>query len=288
MIPGYKKLLHRTFSRFDLERFASLEKLLYESDSKLTLQMFFGAILMFSLLSLPISLLISYALFRIIFPSEIWTLLLLLISSSAFLISMLAMPMIILNRISSKKVDIEKRLPLVMAYMAMLASSGMNPVNIIKNVAIKDFGAVSREFGKIVYRIEIVGEDLISAINHLANRTPSKNLSDILIGMANIIISGGDLRTYCEQKSKELFEERRIKLREFIDSLASFSEGYMGGVLISIVMGVLGIIVIGALGIKIAFFTTSNLLDLLVYFIVPFINILFLALLEFKYSKVVV
>ncbi|MEM4524397.1 MAG: type II secretion system F family protein [Archaeoglobaceae archaeon] len=204
------------------------------------------------------------------------------------MISVLAIPMIVLNRVSSKKVDIEKRLPLVMAYMAMLASSGTNPVSIIKNVAIKDFGAVSREFAKIVYRIEIVGEDIISAINHLASRTPSKNLSDILIGIANIILSGGDLRTYCEQKSKELFEERRIKLREFIDSLASFSEGYMGGVLVSIVMGVLGIIVIGALGIKIAFFTTSNLLDLLVYFVVPFINILFLALLELKYSKVVV
>lgn len=287
MLSAYRKFSHKIFSGLDPNKLSGIEKLLYEADAQLTPQMFLGMIFLQSLSFFILSILLTYLLFGIIFPSELLVILMLLIPISTLLASLIGIPMIMINRISAKRVDIEKRLPLVMAYMAMLSSSGMNPVDIIKHVAIKDFGALSKEFAKIVYRIEIVGEDLLTAINHLANRTPSRSLSDILIGTANIILSGGDLRTYCEQKSKELFEERRIKLREFIDSLASFSEGYMGGVLISVVMGVLGIIVVGALGIKIAFLTTSNLLDLLVYVLVPFINILFLALLEFKYSKVV-
>ena len=103
--------------------------------------------------------------------------------------------------------------------------------------------------------------------------------------MGNIIISGGSLRTYCEQESKELFAVKRAQLKGFIDSLAAFSEGYIGGIVVSLILGIIGIIIVGALGLKILpFLSTQNLFDIFVFLLVPLINIVFLAVLETRFS----
>jgi len=85
--------------------------------------------------------------------------------------------------------------------------------------------------------------------------------------MGNIIISGGRLRTYCEQESR-----------------AAFSEGYIGGIVVSLILGIIGII-IGALGLRIIpFLSTQNIFDIFVFLLVPLINIVFLAVLETRFS----
>ncbi len=167
---------------------------------------------------------------------------------SALGASLGALPLITLNKITGKKVKIDAVLPFVLAYMATLSSAVMNPVDALRAVGLRDFGPVSREFQKIAYRSTVLGEDIVSSINHVALATPSDALRELLIGMSNIIVSGGSLRTYCEQESKELFLVKRAKLKGFIDSLAAFSEGYIGGIVVSLIMGVIGIIVLESLG----------------------------------------
>jgi flagellar protein FlaJ len=189
------------------------------------------------------------------------------------------------NRIASKKVKIDNSLPFVLAYMATLSSAGMNPVEVIKHVGLKDFGPTSTEFRKIVYRFDVLGQDIIAAINYIALNTPSQQLHDMLIGISNIIISGGSMKAYCEQESKNLFDQRKNKLKQFIDSLAAYSEGYLGGVTVSVIMGLVAIILLGTLGIQlIPNFGTQDLMLVFVFFAIPFINIVFLGLLELKFS----
>ena len=176
-------------------------------------------------------------------------------------------------------------MPFVLAYMATLASAGMNPVEVLRHVALKDFGPVSSEFRKIVYRFDVLGDDIISAINYIAVATPSQSLHDILIGVSNIIVSGGSLRSYCDQEAKNLFDERRNKLKQFIDSLGAYSEGYLGGVLVAVIMGVVALILLGSLGIKVLpFLDTQDLMLIFILFAVPFVNVVYLGILELKFS----
>ncbi len=285
-IGTYQKFAYRLFKSFEKDKpNAGTLKTLYKADIQMLPAMYTGTIVLTGIIVTAASLAGSLILFRYFIPTPLWWLYTLGVVGAAAGFSIGSFPLITQNKITSKKLAIDATLPFVLAYLATLSSAGMNPVESIKHVALKDFGPVSREFQKVVYREEILGEDIITALNFVAANTPSDSFKDILIGVTNIIISGGSLRAYCEEQSKLLFEGKRTRLKAFIDSLASFSEGYMGGVVISIVMGVIGIIIVGALGFKILFFSTQNLLDIFTFVIVPLVNVLFLAMLEMRFSS---
>jgi flagellar protein FlaJ len=75
--------------------------------------------------------------------------------------------------------------------------------------------------------------------------------------------------------------------KQFVDSLSVYGEGYLSGVVLSVVLVVLSIVVASALGIDL-FFEPKLLFNVFVYGILPFVNILFLVLLWMKYSRSVV
>ena len=285
-ISWYNKFSYVFFRWIDNRPHPGILQILYKADIQMLPGMFLGNIILTAIIVTIALLFVSWFVFSLILNSPLALIFEIILPLSGLGTALGALPLITLNKITGKRVKIDSVLPFVLAYMATLASAGMNPVEAIRAVGLKDFGPVSREFQKISYRSDVLGEDIISAINHIALNTPSDTLRELLIGMSNIIISGGSLRTYCEQESKELFALKRAKLKGFIDSLAAFSEGYIGGIIVSLIMGVIGIIVLGALGLKVLpFLTTADLFDILIFVLVPLINIVFLAMLETRFSS---
>jgi flagellar protein FlaJ len=284
-ISAYSKFSYFMFRWLDNSPRPGILNLLYKADIQMLPGMYLGNIITTAMIVSVSLLMISWFVFTYLLHSQLALIFELVIPLSGLGASLGALPLITYNKITAKRVKINSVLPFVLAYMATLSSAGMNPVETIRAVGLRDFGPVSREFQKIAYRSDVLGEDIISATNHVALNTPSDELRELLIGMGNIIISGGSLRTYCEQESRELFAVKRAQLKGFIDSLAAFSEGYIGGIVVSLILGIIGIIIIGALGLKIIpFLDTQNLFDIFVYLLVPLINIVFLAVLETRFS----
>lgn len=282
----YRRLAYYFFRWVDDKPRDGTLATLYKAGIQMLPGMYIGTIVLTAIISGAAALAGSYVVFTYVFRTPLWLIFTAAITGSAVAMGVIALPMTTLSKITAKKVQIDSSLPFLLAYMATLSSAGMNPVETLRAVALKDFGAISSEFKKIVYRFDVLGEDVVSAVNHIATTTPSDHLHDILIGISNIIVSGGSLKGYCEQQSVELFADKKAKLKAFIDSLASFSEGYVGGVIVSVVMGVIGIILLGALGIRLAsWLSTQDLFLLLIFFIVPFVNIVFLGMLEMKFSS---
>jgi len=285
-ISWYNKFSYFAFRWLDNKPRPGVLALLYKADIQMLPGMYLGNIITTAMIVTVAVLMSSWVIFTFILHSALAPIFEIVLPLAALGASLGALPLITLNKITGKKVKIDSVLPFVLAYMATLSSAGMNPVETIRAVAIKDFGPISREFQKIAYRSDVLGEDIISAVNHVALNTPSDTFRELLIGISNIIVSGGSLRVYCEQESRELFVLKRAKLKGFIDSLAAFSEGYIGGIVVSLIMGVIGVIVIGALGLRILpFLNTQDLFDLLVFLFVPLINIVFLAVLETRFSS---
>jgi archaeal flagellar protein FlaJ len=285
-IGRYRKLAYRLFKSYDNKPRPGILKTLYKADIQMLPGMYIGTIVLTALIATGAALGGSMFAFRYLLKSPLWPLLTLAITGATLGASLGALPLITVNKITGKRVKIDGTLPFLLAYMATLSSAGMNPVEVIKHVAIKDFGPVSREFQKVLYREEILGEDIVTAMNSIAGNTPSESLRDIMIGINNIIVSGGSLRAYCEQQSKNLFDNKRVKLKSFIESLSGFSEGYIGGVVVTIVMGVIGIIIIGALGVRVLpFLDTQEIFNLFVFLLVPLVNGIFIAMLEMRYSS---
>jgi len=257
----------------------SVAKMLYQADVEMTSGMFVSLAGVTALVAGAMMFVSSTILFRgdMIYVTAL--------SILTFGLTLGGFPFVLYNRISAKKMSIEQELPYMLGYMSVLASAGSSPIDVVRRVSIEEYGHISTEFGKVIYRVDILGEDAVTAMGDLIRNTPSETFRVICIDLANIIHSGSGFRDYLEIKSRDLMAMRRLLQKEFVDSLSVYGEGYLGGVVMSVVLAVLGIVVCGALGIDMGIFEPRDLFNVFVYFILPFVNILFLAMLSMKYSR---
>ena len=257
----------------------SVAKMLYQADIEMTPGMFISLAGVTAVISTGMMLFSS----TILFLGDMTYIAIL--TSLTFALTLGGFPFVLYNRISAKKMSIEQELPYVLGYMSVLASAGTSPIDVVRRISIENYGHVSTEFGKVIYRVDLLGEDAVTAMNDLIHNTPSEMFRVLCIDLANIIHSGSGFRDYLEIKSRDLMTMRRLVQKEFVDSLSVYGEGYLGGVVMCVVLAVLGIVVCGALGIDMGIFEPRDLFNVFVYFVLPFVNILFLAMLSMKYSR---
>src|SRR5208283_4318521 len=151
---------------------------LYKADIRMLPGMYIGTIVFTALFAGIAAFVGSYFVFTYLIQTGLTPYLILAVTLSALAVSAIALPIIISGKISSKKVKIDANLPFLLAYRATLSSAGMNPVETLRAVALRDFGPISVEFRKIVYRFDVLGEDVISALNFIALNSPSNSLHD--------------------------------------------------------------------------------------------------------------
>jgi flagellar protein FlaJ len=283
----YKRFCYIFGQSFDRDPNRDITKLIYQADLEMTPGMFTSMWLVTSILCGAIMLIIG-AILLMLPQSPFFTktpyLYILLIAFIGAAAAGIGFPFYLQNEIENKKRDIDKQIPYALAFMSILASSGATPLDIIRRLSREDYGQISNEFRKVLFRVDILGEDVVTAMNGLVHNTPSDLFRDICVDMTNIIYGGGGLKSYLETKSKELMAIRRQTYKEFVESLAVFGEGYLGGVVMMITLAVLGIVISGALGIQFGPLTPMDLFNLLIYVMIPIINIVFLQVLAVKYS----
>ncbi|WP_321428489.1 type II secretion system F family protein [uncultured Methanolobus sp.] len=281
-VEKYKMFCYVFGKQIDKKPQEDIAKSLYQADMVLTPGMFISLALVTAGVAAGIIFLLSILLFRTSSSPLVYITVLTFLT---FGLTVSGFPFMLYNKVSNKNMNIEQELPFTLGYMTILASSGSSPMDVIRKVAIEDHGDVSVEFGKVMYRVDVLGEDGVSAMNHLIRNTSSESLRAICIDLANAMQSGGGLRTYLEMKSNELMDMRRKMQHEFVESLGVYGEGYLSGVVMSVVLVVLMIVVTSALGIDLGPFTAKQMFQFFVYFMLPFINIVFLILLWMKYSR---
>jgi len=283
----YKRFCYIFGQSFDRTPNRDITKLIYQADLEMTPGMFTSLWLVTSALSGLVMMLLSSAI--LILPQSpfhiesplVYILLITLIGTGA---SAIGFPFYLQNEIENKKRDIDKQIPYALAFMSILASSGATPLEIIRRLSREDYGQISNEFRKVLFRVDILGEDVVTAMNGLVHNTPSDLFRDICVDMTNIIYGGGGLKSYLETKSKDLMSIRRQTYKEFVDSLAIFGEGYLGGVVMTLTLAILGIVISGVLGIQLGPFEPKDLFNYLIYLIIPLINVIFLQMLSVKYA----
>lgn len=287
ILEQYKKYCYIIGRELDRSPNPSIARMLYQVDAEMTPGMFMSLWIITTLLAAAAMLCAGLILFIAPFsPFRIeQPLLYILMFPAIGMVGVgLGFPFYLQTQISNKKMDIERKLPYALSFMSILASSGATPLDILRRVAREDYGHISNEFKKVLFRTDVLGEDVVTAMHSLVNNTPSELFRDICIDITNIIYSGGGLKGYLEGKSKELMSIRRQIYKEFVDSLAVFGEGYLGGVVMILTLSVLGIVISGALGIELGPLTPTQMFDLLVYVLIPVINLVFLQMLSVKYS----
>lgn len=151
--------------------------------------------------------------------------------------------------LSKKREDeIDKKLPFATSYMAALSAGKALPLFIFSTIArFKEFGEVAKSAGNIARNITFFGLNSVEAMRKEASETPSKNLRELLWGMATSVASGTDLAIFLREKADLFMSEYRRKIVRFSQELSMYIEIYLTLVIAgSIMFTVLTAVMAGA------------------------------------------
>jgi len=189
--------------------------------------------------------------FSTVYPSEYMQVIVVIIS---FIIGMfigynvlLRLPTLEKN---NRKIKINLTLHNAVAYMYAMRRGGAQMMNIFGSLSDRAniYGEVALEFRQIVRDADFFGYDMVSAIRHLAETTPSEKLKDFLEDLLSVIESGGDMSEFLSMRVRLYQEEARFEQRQFLTVLSLVAESYVtlfvAGplflIIIMVVMGMMG------------------------------------------------
>jgi flagellar protein FlaJ len=135
----------------------------------------------------------------------------------------------------SRATSADGELAFVIGYLSVLISGGISPIELFRKLATsKLYPACAKEARRILMNVDILAMDPVSAIEKAARYTPNKILADFLSGYIAVLRIGGDISSFMEQKQKEVFNHRSIKLKASTEFVGTLAEAYLAA---TVVMG---------------------------------------------------
>ena len=131
--------------------------------------------------------------------------------------------------IGGRKASIDAAMPTVASYMSAMTSSGVPPAPIFASLAKEKniSPIVAQEASRINRDIEILGLDVLKALEQAAYRSPSEKWANFLEGIIATVTSGGDLTTYLATETKSYMKLKQEETKEFIEQLGVIAEIFM-------------------------------------------------------------
>jgi flagellar protein FlaJ len=190
-------------------------------------------------------------------------------------------------RIKSRVRSINTNLPFAIDHMSSVTASGVPPATMFKLIAdSREYGEVSFEIEKISNYIDLFGYDLNTAIRTVAVTTPSQPFKEFFEGMINTIESGGDLKSYLSEKSKEALLSYRLERQKYVEAISTYSDIYIGILIAAPLFFISTLALVSMLGGSVGGMAIDTLIALGTYLVIPVLNILFIVFLEVNQPQV--
>ncbi|MFH0711462.1 MAG: type II secretion system F family protein [Candidatus Aenigmatarchaeota archaeon] len=252
--------------------FSDLRGELKKTRLRTTVQEYFSIAIFTSLLififELPLLSFIFSLLLQDIFFSFISAFTVSIFLTILFFLAFINYPKVMVNE-RGKKID--SVLPFATLYLSTISSTKLS-LNKVFSLFSKfsNFGEVTNQFKSLTNDMEMFGMDVNTSLERAVERTPSKNLKEILYGILSVNRSGGDLDIYLKEKAKTHIEEYRRKLYEFSHQLSLYIEVY----LTSIVLGAIFFTVLTAIISSISATNVTSIVVLQFLLIVVFLPLI--------------
>ncbi|MDV2481265.1 secretion system protein [Methanoculleus sp. Wushi-C6] len=163
------------------------------------------------------------------------------------------------------------------AYMYAMRQGGAEMMAVFRAIGESSavYGEASHEFRRVVRDADYFGYDVITALRHLQETTPSEKLREFVQDLVSVVESGGDMLAFLETRVRTYQEEARFEQKTFLSTLQLVAEAYVtlfvaGPLFIIIVMVVMG------------FMSSTPILQLsvVIYLLVPVGSLFFILFLD--------
>ena len=166
------------------------------------------------------------------------------------------------------------------------ATNGLALEGIFKAIAREETDEeVVKDCRFIMKNIEMLGMDLLTAINDLIKRSPKGPYSEMLEGAVITVQSGGDLKEYFLATAKVQLEEKKMSLKKSTESLGVMAEMYTILLIVFPLMSVIMLSIMAIMSPDLAGLDLITLMNLLTYVLVPFFGVLILFIMDTMVPK---
>ena len=136
---------------------------------------------------------------------------------------------------SSRANAIDGELAFVVGYLSVLITGGISAIELFRRLSLsKLYPASAKEARRILLNVDVLAMDPITAVERAARYSPNKMFSDFLAGYIAVLKIGGYIRSFMDQKQKEVFNHRSIKLKSATEFVGTLAEAYLAA---TVVMG---------------------------------------------------
>ncbi|MFW5978109.1 MAG: type II secretion system F family protein [Halohasta sp.] len=124
---------------------------------------------------------------------------------------------------------IDATLPRTVAFMYALSRSGMAFTQVLRTLADnrRVYGEAADEVNATVRQMDLFGVDLQTAIEDMAERTPSENMSELSENLGSVLGSGQSLSSYLHSQYERYKEEAEAQQEQYLELLSTLAEAYV-------------------------------------------------------------
>jgi len=269
MSKGFRRIAYTRFGKYMeriLPRFSELGLTLRKAGMDISLRMYLSTAFLTTFIAIflgfPAGIGIFYAI-NLEFNSNVWL--------GALVIGILVPIVVMLGFYiyPSYVSALESSLPTASSFLAAMASAGVAPDKAFLALANENIRLeIAKEAEKITRNIEILGYDLLTALEYASENSPSKVYSAFLEGLVSVVTSGGDMTAYLTNETKSLMRDKIREEKEFIEGLGVIAELFL---VIGVVAPIFFVIMLAVLAIMATSATNQGtvLMTLLTYVLIP-------------------
>ena len=229
---------------------------------------------------------VSVVLFGLLVHAPLWYAYVLVVTGITFGAVAGGFRFLLDTRIANRKDQLDRELPFSLSELSVLASTGMSPIQLVRRMAQRQHDlAMTSEFKAVIYKTDVQGKDLITALSETARECPSTPVREAFWDLANMIHQGGDLDEYLRNKSDDILKLRRLVQHEFIERLTTFLDMYVSLVIVGVLMIAVGAFLINAFGSTAGGLDANTLLLLLTFGLVPIAVIMTILMISMAYAR---
>jgi|GEM_PF-96104 len=183
------------------------------------------------------------------------------------------------NRAEVRRRGINEGLPRTVAFVYALSRGGMAVPEVMRSLAHNRsvYGHGADEVSVAVREMDLFGRDIITAVRHVSERTPSEQFKTFSENLASVLQSGKDLPGFLREQYERYSEQAQERQDEILELLATIAEAYVT-VLVAGTLFLMTILLVFGLTTT----QTINFLRLLAYLLIPLANVLFIVYLDGK------
>jgi len=172
------------------------------------------------------------------------------------------------SKVKKRSEAFSRELPFALRHMATQLTAGSGLLETMRSVAASDYGVLSEEFRRAIHEIER-GATLEEALERMNLRVDSPGMKKATRQIISTLKTGGNLAKTLKMIAEETATEMRMKLKDFIQTLNTFSLMYM---FIVVVAPVLITILIIAMSIATKNMIVPPLMIMILYLLFLFVS----------------